>query len=266
MHRTVWISAALAAACATAPLTVQAQACLYRGDSADTRVANRSGEITTPFPDGLSALDCRRLRVVTGAVTVYTLSQDRHAITPRRVEAGTGPLLPNPGNNDADAPPELLKQIMVVLEGGQRLKTGSSRGGVDNYLLAALPTGLLAQPDRDLVIPLDRQPDAQLGSLELLVDGKPALLHRGAASELRLPAKALLPGAVAVWKLVYAGRQYEGKFQVQPADRLHALVTQLEQDGAALDPTLRQLRTAAALVQAGYAWDARDWLRQALLR
>ena len=129
MNRTAWISAALAAACATAPRTGQAQACLYRGDSADTRVANRSGEITTPFPEGLSALDCRRLRVVTGAVTVYTLRQDRHAIAPRRVEAGAGPLLPSAGSGDTDAPPELLKQIMVVLEGGQRLKTGSSRGG-----------------------------------------------------------------------------------------------------------------------------------------
>jgi hypothetical protein len=75
------------------PLAAQAQACLYRGDSADTRVANRSGEITTPFPEALSALDCRRLRVVTGAVTVYTLAQDRQVMAPRRVEVGGGPLV-----------------------------------------------------------------------------------------------------------------------------------------------------------------------------
>lgn len=250
-----------------APLAAHAQACIYRGDSADTRVADRSGEISTPFPDSLSAGDCRRLRVVTGAVTVYTLAQDRRAMARRVVEVGGGPLVAGRGSSDADdASPGMLQQIRVVLEGGQRLKTGSSRGSGEDYLQAALPSGLLAQPADDLVIVLGQQPDAQLTSLDLTVNGKTVLRQKGAASELRLPAWLLPAGSKVSWTLVYGGQARQGNFQVVPAEQLSTLVARLDQDSTVEDPTLRQLGTAAALVQAGFVWDARDCLRLALLR
>jgi hypothetical protein len=257
---------ALGLCVAATPLATWAQACLYRGDSADTRVANRSGEITTPFPDTLSATDCRRLRVSTGAVTVYTLSKDRQAMAPRRVEPGGGSLVTGPAEDTANAPANMLQQIMVVLEGGQRLKTGSSRGAGEDYLQAALPTGFVARPPQDLVIVLGRQPDAALSSLEMTVDGKVVFQHQGPASELRLPAQPLSAGSLARWKLVYGAQSREGQFQVVPVEQLRALQAQLEGDTQGDDPTLRQLRIAAGLVQAGFAWDARDWLRPALLR
>lgn len=253
--------------CVTAtPLATWAQACLYRGDSADTRVANRSGEITTPFPDTLSSIDCRRLRVSTGAVTVYTLAKDRQALAPRRVEPGGGSLVTGPAEEAGNAPAGMLQQIMVVLEGAQRMKTGSSRGAGDDYLQAALPNGVMARPQQDLVIALGLQPDAALGSLELSVDGKVVFQHKGPARELRLPAQPLIAGARASWKLVYGAQSREGQFQVVPVEQFLALQAQLERDSQGADPTLRQLRIAAGLVQAGFAWDARDWLRPALVR
>jgi hypothetical protein len=72
----------------------------------------------------------------------------------------------------------MLQQIMVVLEGNQRLKTGSSRGAGDDYMQAALPTGLLARPEQDLVVVLGQQPDAQLASLELTVNGQTVLRQK----------------------------------------------------------------------------------------
>jgi hypothetical protein len=255
---------AVALGLATAPLLTQAQACLYRGESADTRVANRSGEITTPFPDALSAIDCRRLRVVTGTVTVYTLTQDRQAMAPRRID--NGPLLASRGDDTGIAPPGMLQQIMVVLEGAQRLKTGSSRGSGDDYVQTVLPAGLLARPEQDLIAVLGPQPDALLASFELTVDGQVAVRQKGPASELRLPAKVLAAGSRARWKLVYGDQAREGQFQVVSAEQLRTLAARLEQEAQTDDVTMRQLRVGAGLVQAGFAWDARAWLRQALLR
>jgi hypothetical protein len=50
-----------------------------------------------------------------------------------------------------------------------------------------------------------------------------------------------------------------------PVEQLRALQTQLAHDTQGDDPTLRRLRIAAGLVQAGFAWDAREELRQVLL-
>jgi hypothetical protein len=250
------------------PALATASACLYRGSDASARVINRSGEITTPFPDARSAPDCRRLRVASGSVSVYVLSADRSAISARQVGPDGGSLVPSSaggGTAGGSEPSGLLKQISVVLEGLQRVKTGSSRSGEGEFLLAALPSGRLAEPSADLRIVLGPVPDANLAGFELLVDGKSVYRQQGPQQEVRLPAAALKPGAQAVWRLSYAGQRHEGRFSVESASSFASLQGRLAQDSAAgIDSVAARLQLAAGLAQEGFEWDARELLKSSL--
>ncbi|RCW70404.1 hypothetical protein [Pseudorhodoferax soli] len=251
-----------------APTLATATACIYRGSDASARVINRSGEISTPFPDALSAADCRRLRVASGSVVVHVLSADRSAITSRVVGADGGSLAAASSAGSGVNPGEsagLFRQVAVVLEGLQRVKTGSSRSGEGDFLLAALPSHKLAAPADDLRIVLGPAPDANLASFELLVDGKLVHRQRGASQEIRLPAASLKPGAQASWRLSYAGQQHEGRFSIEPPGALADLQTRLAQESAAgADAMTTRLQLAAGLQQEGFEWDARELLKASL--
>jgi hypothetical protein len=249
------------------PAWAAATACLYRGNDASARVIKRSGEISTPFPDAQSAPDCRRLRVASGSVTVYALSADRSAVSSRQVGVDGGSLMPPSESTGmgSDAPSGLMRQISVVLEGMQRVKTGSSRGGEGEFLLAALPSGRLAEPGADLRIILGPVPDANLGSFELLVDGKLVYSQQGAAPDIKLPAAHLKAGTHALWRLSYAGQQHEGRFAVEPPATFASLQDHLAQQVVTeQDPVVARLRMAAGLAQQGYEWDARELIRVSL--
>ena len=248
----------------TLPLgAVAAAPCMYRGADADTRVINRSGEISTPFPMSLSSTDCSRLRVANGTVVVYGVGADGGKLASRQVSRG--PLLPA---SDAVAGTDtgaILKQIVVVLEGVSRTKTGSSRGAEGDYLVASLPTGKVAEPSTDLTLPLGPTPDANLASFELLLAGKSVYRQSGPAHAIKLPQAALKVGAQLRWKLDYAGSKYEGTFRVEPASTLAALKQSLQKDAPADDDALvTQLSLAADLGNAGFSWDARELIRAAL--
>jgi hypothetical protein len=242
-----------------------AASCMFRGADADARVINRSGEISTPYPMALSSNDCSRLRVANGTVTVYGTGSEGAQVSSRQVSRG--PLLPA-----SDAPAAagtdtgaILKQIVVVLEGVSRTKTGSSRGAEGDYLVASLPTGKLAEPSTDLVLTLGPAPDANLASFELLVGGKPVYRQNGAAQTIKLPQAFLKAGTPVRWKLDYAGAKYEGQFTVEPAATLAALKQSLQKETpAGGDALVTKLSLAADLGQAGYAWDARELIRAAL--
>ncbi|WP_310385668.1 hypothetical protein [Roseateles sp.] len=251
------------------PGLAAASACLYKGADASARVINRSGEITTPFPEPLSAPDCRRLRVATGEVAVYAVAAS-HASTqaaPEMRRVNSGALIVGAGNAPADAGgmTQLMQQIKSVLDGGQRLRSGSSRGANEDYILTAIPSGRLAEPQADLVVPLGQTADADLASFELSLKGK--LVHRqpGPAQELRLPAAHLQRGNMLQWTLNYAGQRHQGQIVVEDP----ALLTQRKQELLQLsqlepDPLLRQLRLAAALVDEGQVWAAREIIRISL--
>lgn len=244
---------------------VWATPCMYLGADADTRVINRSGEISTPYPTAIAANDCTRLRVATGSVKVYVLNARVSGSSVNQVTRG--PLLPA---NVADAPvgadsAGILKQIMLVLEGVDRVKAGSSRGGEADYLLASLPTGKLAEPAQDLVLELSPVTDQNLTTFELLLNGKSQYRQSGPAKVLRLPVAALKPGNTLNWKLDYAGKKYQGNFTVEPKASMETLVQSVPApQGTANDTLAQALQTAGLLAQEGYGWDAREVIRRAL--
>ncbi|MCV2353685.1 hypothetical protein LNV09_05855 [Paucibacter sp. B2R-40] len=247
------------------PALASASACLYKGADATARVINRSGEITTPFPEPLSSPDCRRLRVATGEVAVYALAGTQTSPEMRRVSSGA--LIVGAGNapTEAGGVPQLMQQIKSVLDGGQRLRSGSSRGANEDYILTAIPSGRLAEPQADLLVPLGQAADADLASFELSLNGKVVHRQQGPAQELRLPAAQLKRGNTLQWALNYAGQRHQGQIVVEDP----ALLAQRKQDLLQLsqgepDPLLRQLRLAAALVDEGQVWAAREIIRASL--
>lgn len=248
------------------PLPALADApCLYRGADEDTRVINRSGEITTPFPMVLSNNDCSRLRVATGTATVYVIRPDGTQMT--KAQVSKGPLLLAPSGVPQAGTDTLgiLKQIVVVLEGVNRTKTGSSRSTEGDYLIASLPKGKLAAPANDLVLVLGPVPDQGLGRFELYVNGKLAHRQSGPAATIQMPKSALKAGSSVRWKLEYAGGGYEGAFTVEAADAVTKLLqSQPRDERTGQDPLMERLDPAFALISAGYAWDARELIRQAL--
>ena len=239
--------------------------CFYRGVDAEARVINRSGEISTPYPASLSSNDCSRLRVANGSVVVYRVSPENAQLNSKQVSSG--PLLPAsagaaPAGTDTVG---ILKQIVVVLEGVNRTKTGSSRGAEGDYLVASLPTGRLAEPSSDLMLELGPTPDLNLASFELLSGAKSVYRQSGPAQWIKLPQAALKAGANLRWKLDYAGSKYEGVFSVEPANTLVALKQSLQKDAKPdSDELVTRLSLASELGQAGYGWDARELIRAAL--
>lgn len=249
-------------------MTFQSHAtpCLYLGANADTRVINRSGEISTPFPTALSAHDCRRLRVVTESVRVYVVEKEGAA--PTVTQVAKGQLVPAadmaaPIGSDTLG---ILRQIGVVLEGINRTKTGSSRGGEEEYVVASLPSGKLLEPSVDLILELGPTPDRNLTSFELLQGAKVVYRQVGHAKALRLPALALQSGNQMRWRLDYAGKKYEAQFLVEPIQRMATIKQSLlaEQPASPSDPIAESLRFASALALEGYGWDSRELIRTAL--
>lgn len=243
----------------------EATPCLYLGANADTRVINRSGEISTPFPTALSAHDCRRLRVVTESVKVYVVEKDGAA--PTVTQVAKGPLVPAadlaaPIGSDTLG---IIRQIGLVLEGINRTKTGSSRGGEEEYVVASLPSGKLLEPSVDLVLELGPTPDRNLTSFELFQGAKVVFRQIGPAQALRLPASALRSGNQMQWRLEYAGKKYDGQFKVEPIQRMTAIKQSLLADYAnSTDPIAEALRFASAFALEGYGWDSRELIRTAL--
>ena len=237
-----------------------ATACMYRGNDSSARVITQSGNVITPFPDAKSAQDCRQLRVASGSVTVYELSQDRTNVHSRIIDSGR---LESDGSGAGDS--SFFRQIAVVLEGMQRVKTGSSRGGEGDLVVAMLPNGRVAEPAEDLRIPLGPTADQNLASFELRVNGKSIYSQKGPAQELRLPASRLKPGTQITWKLSYGGKPYEGTFTVEPTANLENLKQRLAQESASnADPLVSQLQLASILLLEGYQWDARQILKASL--
>lgn len=239
--------------------------CLYRGMDADARVINRSGEISTPFPVSLSSNDCTRLRVANGVIVVYGINPEGAQLTSKQVISG--PLLPSSDSSGASAAATMgiLKQIIVVLEGVNRTKTGSSRSAEGDYLAASLPNGRLAQPAGDLVLQLGPTADANLGAFELFAGGKSVLRQSGPSQWIKVPLTFLKPGAQVRWKLEYSGVKYEGSFAVESPSTLAELKQRLMVENASeADEIVAKLRVASALSAEGYAWDARELIRTAL--
>lgn len=245
------------------PGLAAASACMYKGTDATARVINRSGEITSPFPEPLSAPDCRRLRVATGEVSVYLQTGPQAEV--RRVSGGA--LIVGSGNAQVNAGgvPQLMQHITSVLDGGQRLRSGSSRGANEDSILSAIPSGRLAEPSADLLLPLGPVPDAELAGFELSLKGKTVYRQQGPAQQLRLPAAHLQRGTSVQWTLNYAGQRHQGLIEVEDPNLLaqrKQLLLQQSQDET--DPLLRQLRLAAALLDEGQVWAAREIIRGSL--
>jgi hypothetical protein len=251
----------------TTPLGGAATPCIYQGLDADTRVINRSGEITSPFPDSLSAHDCQRLKVATGTVRVYAENADGKVLPARQVN--NGPLVALATDAAAFNPQVLgiLQQFIVVLEATNRAKNGSSRGTEGDSLVNALPAGRLAQPLSDLIITLGPIADINLVFFELSNNGKVVHRQSGASRFIKLPAAQLKAGAKISWRLEYTGSKYAGTFTVEPTSDLDSLQQALikETEGEA-DAFLVKLRVAAGLNKERYLWDARELIRSALIQ
>ena len=246
-------------------LPALATPCLYLGTDADTRVMNRSGEISTPYPTALAANDCTRLRVATGNVKVYALKGG--TLSPAGNQVSRGQLVPA---SEGEAPLSadtvgILKQIVLVLEGVNRIKTGSSRSAEVEYLTASLPNGKLSEPTEDLSLELSPTADQNLASFELVVDGKSVFRQTGPAKSLLLPRVALKLGGTVRWKLDYAGKKLDGQFTVEPQARMQAVVGSVQPpQGAGNDAITQALQVAAILTQESFGWDAREMIRKAL--
>jgi len=245
--------------------TAFAAPCLYSGEDAEARVINRSGEIYTPHPTALTALECNRLRVVSGSVLVYTLGANGSVGQPQRVSngvlaaAGAGP-----GGADTLG---ILKEIAVVLQGVSRTKNGSSRGAEGEYLVKALPGDKLAEPASDVVITLGPLPDQNLRLFELKSNGKSSYRQVGPAQSLKLPVAVLKAGSKHSWHMEYSGASYDGQFIVEPASVAVELKRTLAQELAGEpDETYVRLHVAEGLARAGYTWDARELIAAAIAR
>lgn len=239
--------------------------CVFQGTGADVRVSTRGGGLLTPFPKAQTHHGCEQLRVEIGEVDVYYRPTADGPIQRRRVSAGT--LIPRDGAAQAGSMVATVREFLLVLQGGERAVTGSSRGEGEDYVSGALPAGLLAQPAADLVVPLGTAADPHLKSFVLRAAGRELHRQTGAQRQLVLPAAVLRAGTTVAWELEYGSERFTGEFSVEPAPALEALRARHEQAQAAEpDATLRALRVATALAQAGWRWDARALMAQALAR
>ena len=244
--------------------TVHAAACLFRGEDASARVINSSGVPFTPFPDPLSDPGCERLRVVSGVVNVYVLDEARNQMQATRLTRG--PLVPGGHASVGTAGADIFAAIQIVLQGGERTLKGSSRSDTD-YIQTAMPSGRMAEPTRDLRIPVAPTPDENLKAVELTVGGK--LVYRQAipASEIVLPAAHLTRGSTVAWRVVYGPSSLTGDVEVVDPARLAELRGAAAQRSAdEIDPVVRNLRIAASLAAERYLWDARQVVKTALQR
>ena len=242
-----------------------ARPCLYRGLDQDARVINRSGEITNPYPVSLTSNDCSRLRVANGTVVVYGIGPEGAQLVAKQVSRGS--LLPVA---DGESPAStstagIFNQIVVVLEGVNRTKTGSSRSAEGDYLAASLPTGRLEEPAGDLTLQLGPIADTNLGSFELFVGGKLAQRQSGPSQLIKFPQHLLKAGMQLRWKLEYSGSKYEGGFTVDPPNALDELKRHVFREiPDEADEIATKLRVASAMSAKGYTWNARELIRSAL--
>lgn len=238
-----------------------AQSCLYQGVQADARVISRSGVMYTPFPNALQSDECDKLRVATGQVQVFTLLQDSGGTSVRKtIVAPNTSLLSEKQFTPTDSKERtLLGQIGAILQGGQRLRTGSSRS-TNDAMAWFLPSGSVAQPLEDLVFDMNEN-DASVSTFEWRLNGK--LISRSPVQrqQIRLPVQQLAPGSVVAWKLTHQNVTYEGTFTVVPADRIDSFrQALLDQQASETDQKLAALRVATSMMEKGYVWDAKKWL------
>ena len=248
-------------------LTVSAQPCLYQGTTPDARAISRAGIVYTPFPKALQSDECQKLRVATGQVQVFAMESSAESIQVTKTMA-----LPNTPLLTEKTPQALSSQGYTLfnlagsaLQGGQRLRTGSSRGAGDDMNLL-LPRGTLGQPVDDLIFDMNEN-DANASTFEWRLNGKPMKNATIQGQQIRFPAQRLTPGSMVDWKLIYQNIAYEGRFNIEQADRVASLKQALITENAnEPDPKLAALRTAFALMEKGYVWDAKHWLAEAFDR
>ena len=230
-----------------------------------SRVINRSGEISTPFPVSMSSNDCRppacglRHR---GGVRTQPGRRAAHAASRSAAARCCLPRRAQPGGHRYGG---ILKQIVVVLEGVNRTKNGSSRGAEGDYLAASLPTGQLARAGSRSGLAAGPGAGPNLGSFELLVGGK-----IGAPPERALAVDQVAPGRAQTGRqrALEAGlfrHQIRRRVRRGAGGTLDALKQRLGNDDPAdADELVGKLRVAAALIAEGYAWDARALIRRVL--
>jgi hypothetical protein len=250
-----------------ASTSVSAQSCLFQGLNSEARVINRSGIVYTPFPNTLQSDECHKLRVASGQVQVFTLVHEKDSVNvTKTVALANAPLLTDKQFQQSSSQEKILLDLASsALQGGQRLRTGSSRGAGDdmNHLL---PRGILAQPTEDLIVEMNEN-DANVSMIEWHLNGN--LVSRSAVQrqQIRLPFQRLTPGSTVDWKLTHQNVVYQGHFKIEPADQMTALMQSLiAQNAHESDQKLATLRIAFALIEKGYIWDAKNWLTQSFAR
>lgn len=256
-----------AALCLFTSTLVSAQSCLFQGLNSEARVISRSGIVYTPFPKTLHSDECHKLRVASGQVHVFSLITESDSVNVTKTVALTNsPLLTEKQLSPTSAQGQiLLDMASSALQGGQRLRTGSSRGAGDdmNHLL---PRGILAQPAEDLIVEMNEN-DAKASSFEWRLNGKMISKSAIQGQQIRLAAQRLTPGSKVNWKLTHQGVAYEGHFNIESANQLATLKQALiSQNADEPDPQLAALRTAFAMMEKGYVWDAKNWLAQSFDR
>ncbi len=248
-------------------VAVSAQPCLYQGTTPDARVISRAGIVYTPFPKALQSDECQKLRVATGQVQVFAMASSAESIQVTKTMASSNaPLLTEKTPQALSSQGYTLFNLAgSALQGGQRLRTGSSRGAGDDMNLL-LPRGTLAQPVDDLIFDMNEN-DANASTFEWRLNGKPMTSATIQRQQIRFPAQRLTPGSVVDWKLIHESTAYEGRFNIEPADRVASLKQALiTQNANEPDPKLAALRTAFGMMEKGYVWDAKQWLVEAFDR
>ncbi|MDM0036711.1 hypothetical protein QTI33_31570 [Variovorax sp. J22P271] len=255
------LSASLAAPAA------HARQCLYRGDDDTARVIDRSGLMFKPFPQALTSHACERLRVVSGNVDVYPMDAPADRLQASRVTRG--PLVAAAATDEgrAGSGTHILAIVRTVLEGNERMVSGSSRSADADYLREAMPTGRMAEPTAGLRIPLAAAADPNLKLVEVSSGGKVIYRQALPARDVVLPAGLFTRGARLQWRVLHGTETLTGEVQVVDGETLSAARTAAEQHvGAEPDALARTLRVATLLADDGYAWEARKITEAALGR
>jgi len=254
------ITKLLATAACMLSLEALAVECAFKGADADARVVHESGAMFEPV-SWTSHGQCERLRVVSGEVrTIYRAVDGR--FIKRAVSQGR--LV---GRGEAATDP-VLGEIGLMLAGDERVRAGRSRGSSASFdsVERALPRGQVVQPDGPLEIAIPVAAD-EIGADFRLSQGNRAIYQAKLGRQgLAIPAGVLAAGKSYDWTVSTGQDTARGTFSVVTSGAYAAslrAMPALASDQAA-DPSGYKLEKASALLNAGYALEARKLLREVM--
>lgn len=234
--------------------------CAFKGSDASARVVHESGAMFEPVA-WTSHGQCERLRVASGEVrTIYRAVDGRFI----KRSVSQGRLI---ARGEAATDP-VLSEIGLMLAGDERTRAGRSRGSSASFdsVERALPRGQLVQPDGPLELAVPVAVDEIGADFKLSQAGRTIYQGKLNRQALVIPAGMLAAGKSYDWTLSTGQDSAKGTFSVVTPDRYAAALQDMPPGTVdqAADPAGYKLEKASALLNAGYALEARKLLREVM--